>query len=92
MLRTYKATIKNNHIEWDNDTNEVINSDSAVPVFITILDEPLPDDKKNRGKGMVSALNEVVKLKAFSEVGDPVEFIREMRQDRPFPGREDADR
>jgi hypothetical protein len=37
-------------------------------------------------------LNELVKLKAFSEVGDPFEFIREMRQDRPFPGREDADR
>lgn len=91
MLRTYKATLKNNHIEWDNDIDEVINSDSAVPVFITILDEPLPDDTIYRGKSMVSALNMLVKLKAFRDVDDPVELIREMRQDRELPGRQDAD-
>lgn len=90
MLKTYKATIKNNFVEWDNGVDEIINSDSAVPVIITILDEPLPDDKIYRGKCMVSALNMLVKLKAFSDVDDPVKMIREMRQERSLPGREDA--
>jgi len=30
MLRTYKAIIRNNYVEWDNDIHEVINSDNPV--------------------------------------------------------------
>ena len=91
MLRTYKAIIRNNCVEWDNDIHEIINSDNPVSVYITILDEPKPDINVERGKCMVSALNKLVKKKAFGDVDDPVEFIREMRQERELPGRQDAD-
>ena len=91
MLRTYKAIIRNNYVEWDNDIHEIINSDNPVSVYITILDEPKPDNNVERGKCMVSPLNKLVKMKAFGDVDDPVEFIREMRQERELPGRQDAD-
>lgn len=91
MLRTYKATIKNNYIEWDNNRNEIINSDSPVPVYITILDESEPENITDRGRSMVSALNMLVKLHAYEDVNDPVELIRSIRKERNLPGREDAD-
>ena len=81
MLRTYKAIIRNNYVEWDTDIHEILNSDSPVSVYITILDEPKPDNNVERGKYMVSALNTLVKIKAFDNVDNPAQFIQEMRQE-----------
>jgi len=91
MLRTYKAVIKDNCVIWDNDVHEEIDSYSPVPVYITLLEEPKPIDKSEQGRRMVSALNKLVRSKAFGDVDDPVTFIREMRQERELPGRQDAD-
>ena len=92
MLRTYKAILKDNYVKWDSDVNGRINSDSAVPVHITLLDESVtPVDIACRGKRMVSALNKLAEIHAFADIADPVTWEREIRQERRLPGRHDAD-
>jgi hypothetical protein len=37
---------------------------------------------------MAEALENLAALDAFSEISDPVEWQREIRKDRPLPGRD----
>ena len=92
MLRTFRALIKDNYVEWDSDANEQITTNSPVSVFITVLDNSIAsDDISCRGKRMASALNQLAKIRIFRDIGDPVTWQREVRQDRQLPGRHDAD-
>ncbi len=91
MLRTYKATIRNNQVQWENTSNELIKSDHPVPVLITLLDESFSEDKNERCRNIGMALNSLVQIHAFAHVKDPVSWQRESRQERRIPGREDAD-
>ncbi len=92
MLRTYKAILKDNYVEWEGDVNGRISKGSAVPVQITLLDESVtPEDIVYRGKRMVSALNKLAEIHAFSDIVDPKTWEREIRRDRQLPDRYDAD-
>lgn len=94
MLRTFRARIKDNYVEWDNDADRHIPKNSPVPVYITILDDQLRFDEEEticQGKQMAAALNELAKLSVFREINDPVSWQRTIRQDRQLPGRHDAD-
>ncbi|WP_211530629.1 hypothetical protein [Methanocalculus chunghsingensis] len=106
MLRTFRARIRNNYIEWDNDTESQIPTDEQIPVFITILSDQeradqsttLIDTKKSfkkndaeRGKKMGDALKQLAKMNVFGEIHDPIRWQREQRRDRKLPGRYDAD-
>jgi len=92
MLHTYKATIQNNHVEWDNTANGFIESDIPVPVLITVLDDSVSEENKERGKCMVSALESLAQINACSDINDPVAWERKLRHERELPGRLDADR
>jgi hypothetical protein len=92
MLRTYKAILKDNCVEWVGEVNGRISKGSAVPVHISLLDESVtPEDIAYRGKRMVSALNKLAEVHAFADIADPGTWEREIRLDRQLPGRHDAD-
>jgi hypothetical protein len=104
MLRTFRARIKDNYVEWDNDTERLIPKHSPVPVLITIVDDLIPpvedpsvedpsieDNQGQRGKQMAAALNTLSKMNVFGEIDDPVTWQRHIRQDRRLPGRHDTD-
>lgn len=94
MLRTFRARIKDNYVEWDNDTERLIPTHSPVPVLITIVDDQIPsveDSHAERGKKMAAALNTLSTMHVFREIDDPVTWQRHIRQDRRLPGRHDAD-
>jgi hypothetical protein len=38
---------------------------------------------------MMEALEQLAHLNAFAEIDDPVEWQRELRRDRPLPGRDE---
>lgn len=42
----------------------------------------------DRGKRIKAALQKLAELGTFSEIADPVEWQRQIRKDRPLPGRE----
>lgn len=48
------------------------------------------DPDPDRGARMAAALSKVAEGSAFKKIGDPVEWQRQIRKDRPLPGREDA--
>jgi hypothetical protein len=54
---------------------------------VTILEEEATGER--RGGQMAEALSKLAESGAFSAIDDPSEWQREIRQDRPLPGREE---
>ena len=85
MLRTYKAILHDNQIEWLEQPPE---KSGTVQVYITVLDEPVPEPLPNRGQVMASALAELSRRGTFADITDPVAWQREVRSERALPDRE----
>ena len=75
---------KGNRLEWTDPGPVDLKPDQ--PVEVTILDEQ--HQSEDRGKRMAEALEKLAASDAFSEISDPVEWQREIRKDRPLPGRD----
>ncbi len=89
MLSTYKAILRGNRVEWRGDVDAHVATDQAIVVHITILDEPLVlTDTRDQGRRMAEILGRLAKLRTFSDVVDPAQWEREVRQERTLPGRE----
>ena len=52
MLRTYKAILHDNQVEWLEQPPE---KSGAVQVYITVLEEPAPELLPERGRVMAAA-------------------------------------
>lgn len=85
MLRTYKAILHDNQIEWLEQPPE---KSGTVQVYITVLDEPVPEPLPNRGRVMAEALAELARRGTFADITDPVAWQREIRSERALPDRE----
>jgi hypothetical protein len=83
-METYRAILRGNRLEWTDQGPVDVNPEQAVEV--TILDEP--NQTATRRKRMAEALEKLAATDAFSEISDPVEWQREIRKDRPLPGRD----
>ncbi len=80
MLKAYKGSLRGNVIEWDDDAPP---TDSAeVIVMIT------KEKRKPNPKAAIQALKKLAEMKAFASIEDPVAWQREIRKDRPLPGRD----
>ena len=86
MHVTYKAILKGDRVEWIGEAPE---TNGGVPVEITVIKEETPEERKLRGQQMAEILNALAALNPFAEIKDPVAWQREIRKDRPLPGRED---
>lgn len=84
VRETYRAILRGDRLEWTDPGPVDLNAEQTVEV--TILDEP--DQTENRGKRMAEALEKLAASDAFSEISDPSEWQREIRKDRPLPGRD----
>jgi len=89
MLTTYKAILKDNHLEWRGVTPEQLEPDKAVSVHVTILDEPVsPSADTFRGRRMAAALEQLAAAHPLAGLADPAAWEREIRRDRALPGRD----
>jgi hypothetical protein len=89
MLNTYKAILRGNHLEWNEDAPDHLRQEDAVMVYVTILDEPVvPSAVIQQGQRMAAALEQLAAINALADLTDPVTWEREIRQDRPLPDRE----
>jgi hypothetical protein len=84
MPETYRAILRGDRLEWTDPGPVDLNPEQ--PVEVIILDEP--DQTANRGRRMAEAIEKLAATDAFSEISDPSEWQREIRKDRPLPGRE----
>jgi hypothetical protein len=88
MLMTYQAVLKGDRLEWTEEAPQLRPDQQSVRVFVTIV----PEDEaavEARGRRMAEALEQLAELKTFAEIKDPVAWQRELRRDRPLPGRDD---
>jgi len=89
MIRTYRAILRGNNLEWNGDAPAYLESEKAVEVHVTILEEAaIPSATIARGKRMAEALEKLAAIDALSEISDPSAWQREQRQERSLPDRD----
>jgi hypothetical protein len=86
MQSIYKAILRGDRIEWEDDVPEQIRSQSALTVLVTVVDQPAATDEK-RGSRMAEVLERLAASGGVSSITDPLQWQREQRQDRDLPGR-----
>jgi len=87
MLKTFNAILKNNSIQWLDQTPD-INLDNSVEVKITFLEEEISTNAtKSNGQKMSEALNKLAKNNVYSKI-NPQKWQQEIRQDRSLPNRD----
>lgn len=93
MLQTYEAVLNGDRIEWSGSGPGPVAAGRPFRVQVTFLDQPMSEaEELERRKRAVAALRALAALPADQRVGlptDPVARQREMRKDRPLPGREE---
>ena len=90
MLQTYEAVLNGDHIEWPGDGVGPIPRGAKVRVRVTLLEEPPPGiSDEERGRRMAAALERIAAMPRDGLPDDPVQWQREIREDRCLPGRSD---
>ena len=87
MLEKYRATIHGNTIEWEGDGPDDVKNKDAVDVYVTLVNDEAPLSEPN-GKRAVEILKRIADRGGIRSIPDPVAWQREIRKDRPLPGRE----
>lgn len=89
MLKTYKAMLNGDRLEWSDEAPELVVVGHPVPVHVTILDEALlRSQRQARGQQMAAALERLATKDGLASIPDPVIWQREMREDRSLPERD----
>lgn len=82
MLKTYKAILRANRLEWSEGIPERLAEDRPLKVSVTILEgEPA------QGRRMAEALEALAGLDASFSIPDSADWEREQREERDLPGR-----
>lgn len=88
IAHTYRAVLRGNELEWIDTPPS---PEGPTEVAITML-KPQPDSeeaRRARRQLAVEALEELAAAGGIASIPDPAAWEREIRQDRPLPGRED---
>jgi hypothetical protein len=87
QIATYRAVLRGDRLEWRGEVPPEIATDRALPVDVTILsDEPF--NAAHAGERMAAALEKLAASQAVAGIEDPMAWQREVRRDRPLPGRD----
>lgn len=86
--QTYRAVLRGNQVEWIDTPPP---PEGPTQVTITLLKpQPEPEDvRRARRQVAVDALRELAAAGGISSIPDPLAWQRDIRQDRPLPGREE---
>ncbi len=86
---TYRAVLKGDRLEWRGEPPPGIAGERPVAVDVTILrDERFSTScAPNAGERMAAALEKLAASQAVTSIEDPVAWQRDVRRDRPLPGR-----
>lgn len=85
MLPTYPAILRDGSLEWGEDGPPPLPK-GAVPVHVTLLVPPA--SAAPSGPAMSAALAALAASGGPAGFSDPSEWQREVRAERPLPGRE----
>ena len=86
MNKTYNATVRGNTIEWETDSPPA-DTEEGIQVQITVLKQYEGTEEERKAK-LFDALERLAHTSKTPWPEDPVAWQREIRRDRPLPGRE----
>ena len=89
MDHGYEAVLRGDTLEWVGERPTNWPQDEAVEVHITLTAVRPRLSEEERKRRLGEALDALVKSNPFRDIDDPAEWQREMRVDRPLPGREE---
>jgi hypothetical protein len=87
MMRTYKALLRGDHLEWLEEAPEP-QPDAPLRVHVTVLEQEPSAEGHARGHAMAALLEKLAERHTFATITDPVRWQRELRQERVLPGRD----
>ncbi len=87
MMRTYKALLHGNRLEWLEES-PASQTDAPVSVHVTVLEHGTRSGQETRGHAMAALLEKLAERHTFAAITDPAQWQRDLRHDRPLPGRE----
>jgi len=87
MGRIFEAILKGNLLEWTNEVPK--QGDLPVRVYVTLEEARSSLSAEFRRQRIVEILEKIATSNVFANIHDPVEWQRELRQDRPLPGRDE---
>ncbi|MEG4441957.1 hypothetical protein QUB47_18950 [Microcoleus sp. AT9_B5] len=87
MQRIFEAILKGNLLEWVNEVPT--QGDRPVRVYVTLQEDRSTLSAKFRRQRIVEVLEKIAANNVFADISDPVEWQRDLRQDRPLPGRDE---
>ncbi len=85
MLKTFNAILKNNSLQWLDETPKIA-LNASVKVYVTLLEEITTNQTQSNGQKMAEALSKISKNSNFANI-NPQKWQQEIRQDRPLPNR-----
>ena len=88
MQTEYKAKLTDGKVEWNGTPPPPYLNGAELVVTVARPENYSEMSKEERGRGMAEALRELTKLNTFSSITEAVAWQREIREDRPLPGRE----
>jgi hypothetical protein len=83
MSQSYRAILTGNRLDWIDPPPAL---QGPTLVEITILH---PETEEERRQFAVDALTELAEAGGIKSIPDPAAWQREIRRDRPLPGREE---
>lgn len=87
MNNVFPATLENGVITWG--PNGAPSLPVNVPVKIEVVVPTPPSANPYSHLTLRELFEELARLDPFRDIDDPVEYIRELRRDRPLGGREE---
>ncbi len=87
MLEKYRATIHGDKIEWEGAAPSGLKNNNAITVEVTPVTEKRKV-KKPDGKKAAEILRKIAAMGGVKSIKDPSKWQREIRKDRPLPGRD----
>lgn len=87
MARIFEAILKGNVLEWTNEVPK--QGESPVRVYVTLEEARSSLSAEFRRQRIVEILEKIAASNVCTNIHDPVEWQRELRQDRPLPGRDE---
>lgn len=68
MLHTFRAILKGNVLEWQEEINQWLQGDRTVQVLVTLLEEEAITTTHSRGQQMAAILEKLAQSQAFSDI------------------------
>jgi len=90
MSNPYKANPTGNQLEWVDEIPQLPTGGASTPVLVTILPAPGADlTTEQMRRRRIEALERLAAMGGIKSIPDPSAWQREIREDRPLPGREE---